>query len=79
MPRIDLFSGLFKSIFFGGIIAFVSCYQGFNCEAGAEGVGKAATTAFVYSFVLIMTVDLFLTIMLDVVYYAIYPDGASLL
>ena len=35
----DLFSGLFKSIFFGGIIALVSCYQGFNCEAGAEGVG----------------------------------------
>ena len=75
----DLFSGLFKSIFFGGIIAFVSCYQGFNCEAGAEGVGKAATTAFVYSFVLIITVDLFLTIMLDVIYYAIYPEGASLL
>tara|TARA_R110002049_G_scaffold2750_2_gene21735 strand:+ start:614891 stop:615751 length:861 start_codon:yes stop_codon:yes gene_type:complete len=75
----DLFSGLFKSIFFGGIIALVSCYQGFHCEAGAEGVGKAATTAFVYSFVIILTMDLFLTIILDGVYYAIYPQGASLL
>ena len=75
----DLFSGLFKSVFFGGIIALVSCYQGFNCEAGAEGVGRAATTAFVYSFVLIITMDLFLTIMMDVVYYTIYPQAGPMI
>ncbi|TWU55286.1 MlaE family ABC transporter permease [Rubripirellula reticaptiva] len=75
----DLFSGIFKSIFFGGIIAIVSCYRGFNCEPGAEGVGKAATTAFVYSFVLILSVDLFLTIVLNSIYSAIYPSGASFL
>jgi phospholipid/cholesterol/gamma-HCH transport system permease protein len=75
----DLFTGIFKSIFFGGIIALVSCYQGFHCEAGAEGVGKASTTAFVHSFVLILAMDLFLTIMLDAVYYTIWPDGSSLL
>nr|WP_246114779.1 ABC transporter permease [Rubripirellula tenax] len=73
----DLFSGIFKSIFFGGIIAVVSCYRGFHCEPGAEGVGKAATTAFVYSFVLILTVDLFLTIVLNSIYYSLYPSGAS--
>ncbi len=75
----DLFSGIFKSIFFGAIIAVVSCYRGFHCEAGAEGVGKAATTAFVYSFVLILAVDLFLTIVLNSVYSTIYPNGASFL
>ncbi|MGB7329138.1 MAG: ABC transporter permease [Rubripirellula sp.] len=75
----DLFSGIFKSFFFGGIIAIVSCYRGFNCEPGAEGVGKAATTAFVYSFVLILSVDLFLTIVLNSIYSAIYPSGASFL
>ena len=75
----DLFSGIFKSIFFGGIIAIVSCYQGFNCEAGAEGVGKAATSAFVYSFVMILAIDLFLNIGLDAVYYAFYPEGSSIL
>ena len=75
----DLFSGLIKSIFFGGIIALVSCYQGFHCEAGAEGVGRAATTAFVYSFVLIITVDLFLTIVMDAIYYELYPQSGSLL
>lgn len=73
----DLFSGIFKSIFFGGIIAVVSCYRGFNCQPGAEGVGKAATTAFVYSFVLILSVDLFLTIILNSIYYTLYPAGAS--
>lgn len=75
----DLFSGIFKSIFFGGIIAIVSCYRGFHCEPGAEGVGKAATTAFVYSFVLILAVDLFLTIVLNSIYYTIYPGGVSFL
>jgi phospholipid/cholesterol/gamma-HCH transport system permease protein len=73
----DLFSGIFKSIFFGAIIAVVSCYRGFHCEPGAEGVGKAATTAFVYSFVLILAVDLFLTIVLNSIYYTLYPGGAS--
>ena len=75
----DLFSGIFKSVFFGSTIAIVSCYRGFNCEPGAEGVGKAATTAFVYSFVLILAVDLFLTIVMNSIYYTIYPNGSSFL
>ena len=75
----DLFSGIFKSVFFGGIIAVVSCYRGFHCKPGAEGVGGAATTAFVYSFVLILSVDLFLTIILNSVYYTLYPSGSSFL
>ena len=75
----DFFSGIFKSIFFGAIIAVVSCYRGFHCEPGAEGVGKAATTAFVYSFVLILAIDLFLTIVLNSIYSTFYPDGTSIL
>ena len=75
----DLFGGIFKSFFFGAIIAVVSCYQGFHCEPGAEGVGKAATSAFVLSFVLILAIDLALNILLDRVYFAFYPSGASLL
>ncbi|WP_146524995.1 MlaE family ABC transporter permease [Novipirellula artificiosorum] len=73
----DLFSGIFKSFFFGGVIAIVSCYRGFHCEAGAEGVGKAATAAFVYSFVLILAIDLFMNILLDAVYFKFYSQGAS--
>ena len=75
----DLFTGVFKSIFFGGIIALVSCYYGFHCKAGAEGVGKAATAAFVYSFVLILAMDLFLNIILDKVYFWMYPSGVNFL
>ncbi len=75
----DFFMGIFKSFFFGSIIAIVSCYRGFHCQAGAEGVGRAATAAFVFSFVLILGVDLMLNIFLDAVYSAIWPNGAKLL
>lgn len=75
----DVFTGVFKSIFFGGIIAIISCYRGFHCNAGAEGVGRAATSAFVHSFVLILMVDFVLNIILDALYYALWPAGAKLL
>lgn len=74
----DLFSGIFKSLFFGGIIALVGCYRGFHCTAGAEGVGRAATNAFVNSFVLILIVDLMLGILLDSVYHTLWPEGNKL-
>jgi len=75
----DLFYGIVKSIFFGATIGLVSCYRGFHCKPGAEGVGSAATTAFVQSFVVIIILDLFLSIFLDTVYLAIWPEGPSLL
>jgi phospholipid/cholesterol/gamma-HCH transport system permease protein len=73
----DLFSGVFKSLFFGAAIALVSCHQGFHCDPGAEGVGRAATTAFVHSFVLILILDLTLGIMLNNVYNFLWPEGMS--
>lgn len=75
----DLFMGVFKSFFFGGIIAMVSCYRGFHCDPGAEGVGRAATASFVYSFVLILVVDLMLDIILDAFYKSIWPETMNLL
>ncbi len=75
----DLFTGIFKSLFFGAAIAMISCHRGFNCDFGAEGVGRAATSAFVYSFVLILIIDLFLGIGLDSVYMMLWPDGKKLL
>jgi phospholipid/cholesterol/gamma-HCH transport system permease protein len=74
----DLFTGIFKSVFFGGAIAIISCYRGFHCTPGAEGVGKAATAAFVYSFVLILVLDLLLGIALDAVYYTIWPESPKM-
>jgi len=75
----DFFSGLCKSVFFGAIIALVSCYRGFHCHPGAEGVGRAATAAFVDSFVMILAIDLLLNITLDSIYFSLWPAGARLL
>jgi phospholipid/cholesterol/gamma-HCH transport system permease protein len=74
----DIFVGIFKSVFFGAAIAMVSCYQGFHCTAGAEGVGRAATASFVYSFVLILILDLLLGIGLDAVYFTLFTEGVQL-
>ena len=74
----DLFVGIFKSIFFGTAIALVSCYQGFNCSPGAEGVGRASTASFVYSFVSILILDLLLGIALDALYMTLFPQGSRL-
>ena len=70
----DLFYGVFKSVFFGATIAIVSCYRGFNCAPGAEGVGKAATAAFVISFVIILILDFVISISLDRVHDLIWPE-----
>ena len=74
----DLFYGIVKSVFFGATIGVISCYRGFNCLPGAEGVGRAATTAFVYSFVVIIILDLLVSIVLDQIYLAIWPVAPSL-
>ena len=74
----DLFCGVFKSLFFGAAIALISCYRGFHCEAGAEGVGRAATASFVHSFVTIIVLDLFLGIGLDKIYFWMWPEGQPL-
>lgn len=74
----DLFAGVFKSLFFGAAIAIIACYRGFNCDPGAEGVGRAATAAFVYSFVMILLLDLLLGIALDGIYFTIWPEAPKL-
>ncbi|MEK7823581.1 MAG: ABC transporter permease [Candidatus Eisenbacteria bacterium] len=53
----DLWSGLIKAFFFGGIIGTMGCYYGFATEGGAEGVGIATTRAVVASCVLVLISD----------------------
>lgn len=57
----DIYTGIFKSFVFGGIIALVSCYQGLNTTGGAEGVGRNTTVSVVMSFILIILADCILT------------------
>lgn len=75
----DMSAGLFKSFFFGAAIALIGCHRGFHCDAGAEGVGRAATAAFVLSFVAILFLDLMLGIGLEGLYDILYPEGPPVL
>lgn len=58
----DILTGLIKSVAFGIIIALVGCHYGFSVTGGAEGVGKATTTAVVRSVTFIIIADLAFTL-----------------
>ena len=57
----DVTSGLWKSAAFGFIVTLLGCYNGFNSDRGAQGVGAATTNAVVSSSILILIFDYFLT------------------
>lgn len=57
----DVIVGMSKSFVFGGMITFVGSFFGLNAEGGAQGVGRAATSACVVSAALILILDYFLT------------------
>jgi phospholipid/cholesterol/gamma-HCH transport system permease protein len=75
----DVTTGLIKPLFFGAAIAIVSCHRGFHSEAGAEGVGKAATRAFVAAFIAILVLDFFLAMQLNNLYEYLWPRGGAAL
>ena len=61
----DVLTSLIKATVFGGFIALISCHRGFHSRAGSEGVGRAATEAFVLSFIAILVLDFFLALLLN--------------
>jgi phospholipid/cholesterol/gamma-HCH transport system permease protein len=73
----DITTGLIKPMFFGAAIALISCHRGFHSDAGAEGVGKAATGAFVTSFIVILALDFFLAMFLNNLYDYIWPAAGA--
>ena len=73
----DPFAGILKSVFFGAAIGLVACWRGFTCGAGASGVGRAATSAFVTSFLAIIVLNLVLAQFLNELYYVIFPTGVK--
>lgn len=74
----DVLSGLVKSVFFGASIAVIACHRGFNCGPGAEGVGRAATEAFVLSFMAILILDFLLGSFIITLYYILWPAPISM-
>ncbi|MER3414932.1 MAG: ABC transporter permease [Gemmataceae bacterium] len=71
----DITCGLLKSMVFGAAIALISCQRGFHSAPGAEGVGRAATEAFVLSFMAILVLDFFLALFFNTLYAQLWPQA----
>jgi phospholipid/cholesterol/gamma-HCH transport system permease protein len=71
-------SGLIKSVFFGMCIGLIACYKGFNCRAGAAGVGRAATESFVASFLAIIIINLVLAQVLNTINILFIEKGSTI-
>ncbi len=68
----DLFDGTVKSLVFGATIGLTACYKGFTCGLGAEGVGRACTESFVASFIGVLVLDFFITVLLNTIYVSVW-------
>lgn len=64
MDPVDVISGLIKAAVFGYIIIMVCSYNGFYASGGAKGVGESTTRSVVISFITILIVDYFLTVLM---------------
>jgi phospholipid/cholesterol/gamma-HCH transport system permease protein len=69
----DVSIGIVKGLFFGVAIAAISCYKGFTCKEGAQGVGQACTEAFVASFISILALDFALVVIFKAIYDTFWP------
>jgi phospholipid/cholesterol/gamma-HCH transport system permease protein len=57
----DVISGLIKAAAFGFIVTLMGCWCGYRSGGGAQGVGRATTSAVVASSILILASDYVLT------------------
>jgi phospholipid/cholesterol/gamma-HCH transport system permease protein len=53
----DLLFAIIKAMFFGMVIPMISCFFGFRCRSGADGVGNATTQSVVFASVAIIVLD----------------------
>ena len=73
----DVMVGLGKSLVFGLVLSLIACHRGFNSKPGAAGVGRAATEAFVISFVAILMIDFVLAMFANTVYSLLWPPAGA--
>jgi len=74
---LDPINGLVKATVFGLCIGAIACYRGFTCQPGAAGVGQAATSSFVTSFIAIIAANLVLAEFLNTMFIILVPDAPS--
>jgi phospholipid/cholesterol/gamma-HCH transport system permease protein len=58
----DIFSGLFKALIYGSLVALAGCQQGIACGGSALAVGEATTKAVVMGIVMIIVSAAVLTV-----------------
>jgi phospholipid/cholesterol/gamma-HCH transport system permease protein len=73
----DVFVGVAKSFVLGGAMSLIACHRGFQSRAGAAGVGRAATQAFVFAFVTIIVLDFVLSMFSNSVHDLIWPEARA--
>lgn len=56
--------GIIKSVVFGMLVTWVAVFQGYDCQPTSEGIASATTRTVVYSSVLVLVFDFFLTLMM---------------
>ncbi len=61
----DHINGLLKVVPFGALIALIGCRQGLMTTGGAQGVGRATTSAGVFGSIAIYVVDFFISLLLQ--------------
>ncbi len=53
----DLLYSIVKGLVFGFVIPLISVHMGFGTRGGAEGVGRATTSAVVFMIITVLVLD----------------------
>ncbi len=59
--HIDILSGIYKTLVFGFIAAWIAVYQGYDSEPNAAGMAAATTKTVVYISLVVLGLDFVLT------------------
>lgn len=62
--KVDVLSGIIKSIVFAFLVIWIAVFQGFTCIPTAEGISQATTRTVVYSSLAVLGFDFLLTAMM---------------
>lgn len=62
--RLDVLSGMIKSVVFAFVATWIAVFQGFQCVPTAQGISEATTRTVVYSSLAVLGLDFILTAMM---------------
>ena len=62
--RMDVLSGIIKSVVFAIGVIWIAVFQGFTCVPTAEGISQATTRTVVYASLAVLGFDFLLTAMM---------------